>query len=115
MGVVTIQTTPHTMNTKLVLLFAFVCVASGRVFLIDDGDYEDLVRVRRDAPPSYGPPALHTLLLPTGAEWVQCTPSSRPTPRPTSSGASDTGLELSTEDKKPAEISLQNVILRSSN
>ena len=46
-----------------VLLFAFVCAASGRVFLIDDGDYEGNVghiqslsnsleerrRVRRDS------------------------------------------------------------------
>merc|ERR1711953_259792 len=48
--------TSHTMNTKLVLLFAFVCAASGRVFLIDDGEVEQF-RVRRDAPPSYGPPA----------------------------------------------------------
>merc|ERR1711992_310172 len=44
-----------TMNTKLVLLFAFVCAASGRVFLLDDG--VEQYRVRRDAPPSYGPPA----------------------------------------------------------
>merc|ERR1712088_1257928 len=47
--------TSHTMNTKLVLLFAFICAASGRVFLIDDGEVEQF-RVRRDAPPSYGPP-----------------------------------------------------------
>merc|ERR1712029_985967 len=45
----------ETMNTILVLLFAFVCAASGRVFLLDDGLPE--IRVRRDAPPSYGPPA----------------------------------------------------------
>merc|ERR1712018_299488 len=48
--------THHTMNTKLVLLFAFVCAASGRIFLMDDGEVEQY-RVRRDAPPSYGPPA----------------------------------------------------------
>merc|ERR1711902_287799 len=46
----------HIMNTKLVLLFAFVAAASGRVFLLDDGEVEQF-RVRRDAPPSYGPPA----------------------------------------------------------
>merc|ERR1711878_259525 len=45
----------HIMNTKLVLLFAFVATASGRVFLLDDGEVEQY-RVRRDAPPSYGPP-----------------------------------------------------------
>merc|ERR1711990_1160930 len=91
--------TSHTMNTKLVLLFAFVCAASGRVFLIDDGEVEQF-RVRRDAPPSYGPPAPplpHTDPL---AEWVPSTPSSRPTLRPTSSGESDTGPGLSMEDRK---------------
>ena len=36
------------------------------------------------------------------AEWAQSTPSSRPTPRPTSSGESDTGPGLSMEDKKVA-------------
>merc|ERR1711992_296295 len=46
----------HIMNTKLVLLFAFVAAASGRVFLLDDGEVEQY-RVRRDAPPSYAPPA----------------------------------------------------------
>ena len=40
-----------------VLLFAFVCAASGRVFLLDDGEAAPVYRVRRDAPPSYGPPA----------------------------------------------------------
>merc|ERR1712024_60512 len=45
----------HIMNTKLVLLFAFVAAASGRVFLLDDGEVEQF-RVRRDAPPAYGPP-----------------------------------------------------------
>jgi len=43
------------MNAKLVLLFAFVCAASGRVFLLDDGDYEMAPRVRRDT--GYAPPA----------------------------------------------------------
>merc|ERR1711972_1157286 len=101
MGVVTIQTTPHTMNTKLVLLFAFVCVASGRVFLIDDGDYEDLVRVRRDAPPSYGPPAPAYSAPHHGGRVGPVYTFVKTDPRPTSSGASGTGLELSTEDKKP--------------
>merc|ERR1712150_256029 len=51
--------TDYTMNTNLVLLFAFVCVASSRVFFLDEGDFVagDFNRVRRDAPPSYGPPA----------------------------------------------------------
>ena len=58
------------------VLFAFVCAASGRVFLLDDLEgtlkemyepkqlikftypgQESFIRVRRDAPPSYGPPA----------------------------------------------------------
>merc|ERR1712226_1087040 len=50
------HTTDTTMNTNLVLLFAFVCVASGRIFFLDDGEVEQY-RVRRDAPPAYGPPA----------------------------------------------------------
>merc|ERR1712029_157657 len=47
------------MNTKIVLLFAFVCAASGRVFILDDAEFDTspVYRVRRDAPPSYGPPA----------------------------------------------------------
>merc|ERR1712038_654038 len=62
MGVTPQQTdNTETMNTKLVLLFAFVCAASGRVFLIDDEDFS-APRVRRDtgyapAPPAYAPPA----------------------------------------------------------
>merc|ERR1712107_647314 len=47
------------MNIKIVLLFAFVCAASGRVFILDDAEFDTapVYRVRRDAPPSYGPPA----------------------------------------------------------
>merc|ERR1712012_484671 len=41
------------MNTKIVLLFAFVCAASGRVFILDDAEFDTapVYRVRRDAPP----------------------------------------------------------------
>merc|ERR1719361_1901892 len=102
----------------VVLLFAFVCVASGGLLLIDDRDYggnvghiqsrsnrlEERRRVREILLLATALLPLHMLLLSTEAEWVQCTPSSRPTLRPTSSGASGTGLELSTEDKEPSEI-----------
>merc|ERR1712029_792240 len=45
------------MNAKIAVLFAFVCAASGRVFLLDDFEgQENLIRVRRDTP-GYAPPA----------------------------------------------------------
>ena len=36
-----------------------MAAASGRVFILDDAEYDaaPVYRVRRDAPPSYGPPA----------------------------------------------------------
>merc|ERR1712026_523617 len=46
-----------TMNAKIAVLFAFVCAASGRVFLLDDFEgAEPVLRVRRDTP-GYAPPA----------------------------------------------------------
>merc|ERR1719205_415672 len=44
------------MNAKIAVLFAFVCAASGRVFLLDDFEGETLSRVRRDVPGGPGGP-----------------------------------------------------------
>merc|ERR1711976_535265 len=47
-----------TMNAKIAFIFTFVCAASGRVFLLDDIEgAEPVLRVRRDVPSPYAPPA----------------------------------------------------------
>merc|ERR1719242_328540 len=93
------------MNAKIAVLFAFVCAASGRVFLLDDFEgAEPFLRVggtlldTLPLPPLTIPSLSTTPPRPTDVS-APSTPSPRLTPRPTSSGESGTGPELSTEDR----------------
>merc|ERR1712172_234207 len=91
------------MNAKIAVLFAFVCAASGRVFLLDDFEgQENLMRVRRDtpgyaAPAPYSPPAPSYHAPAHKGRVGPVYTFVKTDPRPTSSGESDTGPEFSTE------------------
>merc|ERR1711862_861082 len=93
------------MNTKVVLLFAFVCAASGRVFILDDAEFDTapVYRVKEmllhPTDLQLQPITQHQPIMDLQDVLVPSTLSSRPILRLTLSGVLDTGLELSMEDK----------------